>query len=49
MLLWNKHEYQHAADIFIKNIFNSFHGAGLFLYSLKYIRRAKVYDVFRWY
>ena len=36
-LLWNKHEYQHSADIFVENIFNPFHGTGLFLYSLKYI------------
>ena len=38
-LLWNKHEYQHSADIFIKNDFNSLHGTGVFLYSLKYIRK----------
>ena len=30
MLLWNKHEYQHSPDIFVKNIFNPFHGTGLF-------------------
>ena len=27
--------YQHSADIFAKNIFNPFHGTGLFLHSLK--------------
>ena len=37
-LLWNKHEYQHSADIFVKNIFNPFPGTGLFLYFLKYIK-----------
>ena len=31
-LLWNKHEYQHFADIFVKNIFNRFSSTGLFLY-----------------
>ena len=35
----NKHGYQHSAGIFIKNIFNQFHGTGLFLYFLKYIRK----------
>ena len=24
MLLWNKHEYRHSADMFVKNIFNPF-------------------------
>ena len=32
-LLRNKCEYQHSADIFVRNIFNPFHGTGLFLYS----------------
>ena len=34
--------YQHSADIFVKNIFNPFHGPGLFLYFLKYIRKLEV-------
>ena len=38
-LLWNKHEYQHSADIFVKYIFNPICGTGLFLYSLKCIRK----------
>ena len=41
-LLWNKHEYQHYVDTFVKNIFNPFHGFGHFLYFLKYIRKAEV-------
>ena len=32
-LLWNKHEYSHSADKFVKNIFNPFHGTSLFLCS----------------
>ena len=28
-LLWNKHEYQHSADIFVKSIFSPFHGTAL--------------------
>ena len=43
-LLWNKHEYQHCVDIFVKNILKPFHGTGLFLYSLRYQRFS---DVFR--
>ena len=39
VLLWSKHECQHSADIFVKNIFNSFCSTGLFLYLLKYIRK----------
>ena len=35
-LLWNKHEYQHSADIFVKNIFNPRYATGLLLYFLKY-------------
>ena len=35
-------EYQYSADIFVKNIFKSFHGTGFFLYSLKYIRKPEV-------
>ena len=31
-----------TADIFIKNIFNPFHGTGLFIYFLKYIRKPEV-------
>ena len=46
-LLWNKHKYQRPADIFVKNIFNPFHGSGLFLYYLKYIRNQRFPDVFR--
>ena len=41
-LLWNKHEYQHSAGIFVKNIFNPFRGTGVFLYFLKYIRKPEV-------
>ena len=41
-LLRNKHEYQHSADIFVKNIFNQFPGFGLFLYFMKYIRKPEV-------
>ena len=37
VLLRSKNEYQHAADIFNKNIFNPFHDTALLLYSLKYI------------
>ena len=42
-LLRNKHECQQSADIFVKNIFNPFHGTGLFLYFLKYIRKPEVF------
>ena len=35
MLFWNKDEYQHSAEIFVKNIFNPFSETGLFLYFLK--------------
>ena len=41
-LLWNKHKYQHSADIFVKNILNPFPVIGLFLYFLKYIRKPEV-------
>ena len=41
-LLWNKHEYQHFADTFLKIIFNSLSSTGLFLYFLKYIRKPEV-------
>ena len=41
-LLWNNHEYQHSADIFVKNIFNPFPGTSLFLYFLKYMRKPEV-------
>ena len=37
--LWNKHEYQHSADIFVKNIFNSFYSAGLFQVFFTCIRK----------
>ena len=40
--LMNKHEYQHSADILIKNIFKPFYGTGLFLYSFKYIGKLEV-------
>ena len=46
-LLWNKHEYQHSAVIFVKNIFNSFPDTVLFLYFLKYIRKPEVYWYFQ--
>ena len=46
-LLWNKHEYQHSADICVKNIFNPFPGTGLFLYFLKYIRKPEVFWCFQ--
>ena len=46
-LLWNKHEYQHSADIFVKNIFNPFPGTGFFLYFLKYIRKLDVFWCFQ--
>ena len=42
ILLWNKHEYPHSADIFVKTIFNPFHGTGVFLYFPKYIRKPEV-------
>ena len=38
-LLWNNHEYQNSADMFLKNIFNKVHDTDLFSYSLKYIRK----------
>ena len=38
-LLWNKYKYQHSGDIFVKNIFNPFHGTSAFLFCLKYIRK----------
>ena len=41
-LLWNKHEYYHYADIFVKNIFNPFDVTGLFLFSLNYLRKLEV-------
>ena len=31
----DKRKYQHPADIFVKNTFNSFHGTGLLLYSIE--------------
>ena len=40
-LLCNKHEYQHSADKFLKNIFNLFPGTGPFLYFLKHIRKTQ--------
>ena len=40
---WNKHERdQYSSDIFVKNVFNPFHGTGLFLYSLKYMRKPEI-------
>ena len=41
-LLWNKQGYQHSTDIFVNNIFNLFHGTGVFLYFLKYIKKPEV-------
>ena len=41
-LLWKKHGYQRSTDIFVRNIFNAFRATGLFLYSLKYIRKPEV-------
>ena len=35
-------QYQHFADIFDKNISNSYHETGPFLYSLKFIRKLEV-------
>ena len=35
VLLRYKHEHQHSADIFVKNIFNPFHGSVFFLYLQK--------------
>ena len=35
-LIWNKHQYQHFADTFVKNIFNLFHCTGLFLFTLNW-------------
>ena len=29
-LLWNKHEYQHSNNAFVKNIFDPFFGTGSF-------------------
>ena len=46
-LLWNKHKNQDSADIFVKNTFNPFHGIGLFLYYLKFIKNQSFPDVFR--
>ena len=46
-LLWNKLEYQHCTDIFVKNIFHPFYGTSLFLYSLKYSRKPEVYSCFQ--
>ena len=42
-LLWNmNHEYQHSADIMVKNTFNPFHGTGVFLYFPRYIKKPEV-------
>ena len=46
-LLWNKYEFQHCAGIFVNNIFNPFHGTGLFLYSLKCIKNQMFSEVLR--
>ena len=37
----DKHEYQHF-DVFVKHNFNPFHGTGVFLYFLKYIRKPEI-------
>ena len=37
----DKHEYQHF-DVFDKHNFNPFHGTGVFLYFLKYIRKPEI-------
>ena len=42
-LLWNTHEYQYSDGVLVKNSFNPFHHAGLFLYTLKYIRKPRVF------
>ena len=47
LMLWNKHKYQHPADVFVKNIFNPFYDTGPFLYYLKCIRNQRFLDVFR--
>ena len=41
-LLWYKDEYHYFGDIFVKNVSNTFHGTGLFLYSLKDIRGLEI-------
>ena len=46
-LLWNKHEYQQSADIFVNNIFNPFPGTDLFLYVLEYVRKPEVSRYFQ--
>ena len=46
-LFLNKHEYQYSADIFVKNIFKPFHGTGLFIYPLKYIRKSVLWNELR--
>ena len=43
--LWNKNEYQHITDIFLKNIFNPFHG--LFYTSWNTSEKQRFLDVFR--
>ena len=45
--LMNKHENQHSADKFVKNIFNRFHDTGLFLYSVNISENQRFPDVFR--
>ena len=41
-LFWNKTEYQHSIEIFVKNIFDPFHDTDLFLYSLRSIKKPEV-------
>ena len=51
-LLWNTHEYlniwisEYSDSILVKNSFNPFHHTGLFLCTLKYIRKPGVYWCF---
>ena len=45
-LLWKKHGHQHSADTFAKKIFIPFYDTGLFLYSLKYIKKPRGFLMF---
>ena len=45
--LWSKHQYQHSADIFVKNIFNPFPGIVVFLCILPEKQNQRFPDVFR--
>ena len=46
-LLWNKHEYQHSADIFVKNIFNHLLALVFFYTFRNTSEKLKFPDVFR--